>query len=373
MARRATGWTLFSKRGSWYVHFTFRARRYRIALGTSDRALAEPRAAETFAQVVSGRFAATSTRAKPLALDGLLSAWIAAVGPTYDVETVASMRGYARKFVRAFGRLDRITTASIGQYQRARLLQVTRLTLRKERSALKMFLRWLVEEGALAEIPPFPDITSRTLGTRSGTQRLEPVAIDTKQARAILAALPEWTHRKINGRLWPIRARYILAWETTLRPGTLAKLSVPEHWKPGSDELVIDAAHDKTGYGRSVPLTPRAVAALESCAPESGLIFGRRDFRDTLKRVASSVLGPELGAQFASYDFRHGAATELMARSDDLLGVGYMLGHRNLTSTQRYVHASKEAARRVLSVTIPSPPRKASPKTAHKHRAKEGT
>jgi hypothetical protein len=45
--------------------------------------------------------------------------------------------------------------------------------------------------------------------------------------------------------------------DTTLRPGTLNKLSVPENWAPGE-----------------VPLTDQAIAALEAAAPKSGLIFG---------------------------------------------------------------------------------------------------
>jgi site-specific recombinase XerC len=48
------------------------------------------------------------------------------------------------------------------------------------------------------------------------------------------------------------------------------------------------------------------------------------------------------------YDFRHSVATELTERSGNLLGVGYLLGHRHATTTNQYVHARRRAAESVL-------------------------
>ncbi len=38
----------------------------------------------------------------------------------------------------------------------------------------------------------------------------------------------------------PIRPRYVVAYETMLRPATVSRLSVPEHYTRGALELVLD-------------------------------------------------------------------------------------------------------------------------------------
>jgi hypothetical protein len=55
-----------------------------------------------------------------------------------------------------------------------------------------------------------------------------------------------------------------------------------------------------------------------------------------------------LPAKVKPYDFRHSVATELTERSGNLLGVGYLLGHRHATTTNQYVHARRRAAEAVL-------------------------
>ena len=46
--------------------------------------------------------------------------------------------------------------------------------------------------------------------------------------------------------------------------------------------------------------------------------------------------------------------TGLTERSGNLLGVGYLLGHRHATTTNQYVHARRRAAESVLSGQIES-------------------
>ena len=46
---------------------------------------------------------------------------------------------------------------------------------------------------------------------------------------------------------------------------------------------------------------------------------------------------------------RHSLVTELTERSGNLVGVGYLLGHKHVTTTNHYVHARRRAAESVLS------------------------
>jgi hypothetical protein len=59
-------------------------------------------------------------------------------------------------------------------------------------------------------------------------------------------------------------------------PISIARLSVPTHWRPGARAMNITADIDKARFARELPLTPRAVDVLERCAPKQGLVFGRQ-------------------------------------------------------------------------------------------------
>jgi hypothetical protein len=69
------------------------------------------------------------------------------------------------------------------------------------------------------------------------------VHIVREEALEIIVHLPRESKR-IGERRWPIRARFMVPWETGLRPTTLAQLRVPENYRPGAKELVLDDADD---------------------------------------------------------------------------------------------------------------------------------
>src|SRR5690606_12068082 len=102
----------------------------------------------------------------------------------------------------------------------------------------------------------------------------------------------------------------------TLRPETIAKLRVPEHWSPGERVLRITAAIDKEAHDREVPLTPRAVKALERVAPaEPGEIFGQHKAWRYLAPAAAKVLPPGKAAIFTGQHFRSAAITRWLESS----------------------------------------------------------
>ncbi len=80
-----------------------------------------------------------------------------------------------------------------------------------------------------------------------------------------------------------------------------------------------------------------------------GIIFPKFAWRHPLRTAALAAgLEPDRASQVKPYDFRHSVATELTERSGNLLGVGYLLGHRHATTTNQYVHARRRAAESVL-------------------------
>jgi integrase len=356
MGRRAQGFQVFPRGGLLYVRFTHEGIKHRVALGTADPREAETRASAEYARTLSGRRRkAVAPRGAALAsrrpLDEFLAEWIADQVGVYDETTCKTLETYAGHYDKFFTRLDHVTTESVNDYTRARLRKVLRSTILKERTFLRGFLAWCKDKGALDAVPAFDPVPKKATGVRSGPQRAKPVEITEAQALAIVDALPELSKR-IDGRRWPVRGRYRFAWESGLRPATIDELSAPEHYRPGSGVLVIDDDDDKARFGRTLPLSPGAVASLDAAvalADGKGLLFGAHEFDKALKRAAATVLGPELARSFAQYDFRHGRGTDLVDAGASLTGVAFLLGHKCLTTTDKYLRGNIRAAVRALA------------------------
>ena len=169
------------------------------------------------------------------------------------------------------------------------------------------------------------------------------------EINAVLVHLPEWHHAPRAPRPYPVRARFIIAWETALRPETLDKLCAPEDYRRGTDGLFIRDEIDKARFGRRLPLTDRARAALDSVCPDIGLIFGRHDHRNLLhKAAAKAELPPEKAERISPYDFRHSRLTFLAENSTNLAGIAYLAGHKNVSTTNLYIRPTEHAAEQVL-------------------------
>lgn len=159
----------------------------------------------------------------------------------------------------------------------------------------------------------------------------------------LLRALPVRTRRG-----HPARAFYTLLWETGLRRGTLRRLSVPEHYRRGARELAITKRIDKARVERTLPLTPRARRVLDAVCPDLGLVFGRVRYEYALRKAAraAEIDGAE---HLSDHDFRHARLTYWGERTDNLLGLQFLAGHKHATTTATYMHAGRKAADAVLA------------------------
>lgn len=356
MGRPSKGVSVRWKRGWAYACFTWDRYEHRIALRIprgqkGGQRAAEEAAARAYAKVVSGE--RRPVRRKPgqlLDLADLLDAWLEGKTPTLDPKTVPTLEGYARRFVDYFESLDKITEASGLAFGQARLGQVLRTSVLRELSYLREFLRWCKTQGALSTVPHIPRLPPKAQGRRSGPQRAKSVHISEEQAQAIIALLPEQS-KKIAGRKWPLRARFAFMWETALRPETISRLSVPDHWRPGVRFLEITNEDDKARWGREIDLSDKAVALLEEVAPKRGIIFGSHAFYKAIKKAAVAVLGPIKGKLFAPYDFRHGRAKNLLDAGGPIRGVSYQLGHLRVSTTDKYLAPERSAGHEALRVS----------------------
>lgn len=329
------------------VRFRHGGKRVQIPTGCATAADASKRAADIYAKYVAGEW----ERGKPgplvntaTDLPELVADWTDAVAPERDEETIERYGRSAKHWVAHFGTMRAFfDEARRADYVRLRLTKVLAPTVRYELSSIRGFLNWCKEQRLVSDVPVWPRISARTIGTRVHTFTTTDLTIE--EVVGILCALPVLS---ANAPHFIVRDRFIFAYETGLRPATIDQLR-RSHYRGG--EIHITPEIDKNRYARPIPLTDVARAAFERNLPddEDGLVFGRHTYEIYLKAAARTVLPPERVKTFTAYDLRHMRGTHLAEATGDLPGIAYLFGHLQLTTTNKYMHPTKRAAMRVLS------------------------
>jgi integrase len=369
MGRIAAGWTIEWRRGIAHVRFTHGGHQHLLSTRTRDLGEAAGEAARLYARTVAGTAPrrVLPQRLRKMPLEQLCTKWLASLDGILDPETIATYETtyVGRHWLQFFGTLDdMIDPLEREAYRSQRLRFVTATTTKKECWALDKFLRWAKDQGILDAVPAPLEWTKRMTGTRSGPQRQHAQVLQEDQVHQVLQALPAWREHGPRARLrrsFPIRARFSVAYETSLRPSTLDELVWGDWMGPS---LRLRSEDDKSRYGREVPISERAQATLEQLREEAAargldvgdaaLVFGRHTYTKTLRRSAAAA-----GlAGIAPYDLRHSRGTHLADRGASLTGLGYLMGHTQVATTNRYLRASAKAARDALILgTAPGVPR----------------
>jgi integrase len=363
MARRPEGWKLIRdpRTGKYLVRFTLNGRRFLRSTRERDFRRATLAAAQIYADEQRGDNEGSGSASEPAPQDDagaaltsaaplawLLAQWLASAETLLDETTHQSYKLYAKThWMPFFTSLSAITNGKVNEYVRARLRRVRRVTLLKELAALRRFLVWCEAEAHLKKAPLVTSPPRSVTGVDhdGGRRKKVRVEIDEVEAAKILAALPERTARGL-----PARAFFRVMWETGLRRATLFGLLAPGDYSRGRETLRIRDEIDKTRFGRELPLSRAARAALDSVCPEDGLIFGPRHYREVLTKAAETAGLSEFRARHLSYhDWRHAALSHMASKTTDLVGMAYLAGHRDVATTSRYVHANMKAAARVIA------------------------
>lgn len=349
MGRRAQGWTIRPKGEIYYVRFRHAGRRHEITTGESDAGQATERAAMIYADVVTGRQAPPTAAASPSTAASLLVAeWLVDTENTIAKSTRPLWRIYGRHFLKHFKTAADFAPATIGKYTRARLGEVKRETVTKELSALRSFFRWAKEQGHMSTLLEVPGVRVGVLGTKATTRKDDRTDVSPDQCAAVLRHLPDWSSAK-HPRRFPVAPYFRVLWETGLRPATVKGIECPTHYTKGARELRITDEIDKGRFGRTVPLTAAATAALDGTIGKPGPIFGRHDYRGFLRAAAKRAgLPAAIGDALVPYDLRHNRTTHLLEDTGNLPGVAFLVGHTKVTTTNGYARLGPRAARNVL-------------------------
>jgi len=358
VARKRQGWTLRSRTpgGVLYVRFACGGGTVERSTGRADGEGAAREARRIYADAIAREkpLPRKRLRAAEAGLEEVLASWLVSLTTTHDAGTLKTWRLYAyTHFEPFFEALHNLTTAQADLYMRERLGKVIADTVRREHTALRSLAAWAYRNGFIPEelsVPPIPKrVTGKPYERR---RRSKPVEMSEEEIAALITHLPAWSTSKRVKR-FPIRARFLVAYETGLRPELLDAIRAPLHYRRGQETLRITTELDKGRWARDVPLTAEARKALDSVCPKgkAGLIFGKHDYRPHLKAAAAVALPPDRAERFNGAHLRSARVTHLLERPEaNLPGVQFLVGHRSTATTARYVRPSARAARAALGI-----------------------
>lgn len=367
MARQREGWKCKPdpETGIYYVRFRHEGRRPKISTGERDPTVAQERAALIYAEVVSGRWDRNLVVGRPgQAFDEIIAEWLFAIKAkpgapvgsgsckpkTWDLYKI-----HGTHLARFFKTIDRVTGTE--DYYKARLTEVVRETCKKEITTLRRIMKWAKKQKYISAVPEldYPPKSSAGTPDKKRKHKRKPVPLDRDEALAIIAELPATSKRARRGNVkHAVRDFYVVLWETGLRPTTVEQIATPTHYRRGIGELKIDEVIDKVYYQRDLDLTPAARHALDRWAKdEGGPVFGVHDlrvpFRAACKAAAKKGKLAEWKSEEATqYDFRHGRTTDLLDSGASMVGVAYLVGHKHITTTNRYTHPERKQGKAAL-------------------------
>ena len=281
-------------------------------------------------QLDLGTFAPKETMPR---LRPMLERYVAEVTPTKKGESQERYRAaqlMKTKLADLF--MDKITGEVVAKYRDHRLTEVSNNTVRLELAFLSVVFEQSRKEWGLAVSNPVRQIRMPKPG-KPRTRRLE-----AGEEEALLTACAA------SGAHY-LHSFVVLAIETGMRFGELAGVL----WKyVDLEKRTIYLPDTKNGQARTVPLTTRAVTAIQILPRSiSGRLFTSKpgSIRSAFlivveKAKACSPEGMLKNLRF--HDLRHEAVTRLFEKGLNPIGVGMVSGHKTLSMLQRYTHLRSE-------------------------------
>ncbi len=232
--------------------------------------------------------------------------------------------------------LEQIDLLLLRQYLAQLHKNCSRTSIARKLSALKVFFRFLVREGVLADSPADVLFTPRR-------EQYLPKVLSAEQAGHLL------DHSPPGPRLLVLRdlAIFELMYSCGLRIGEVTGLDVGTIDIENQQVRVLGKGNKE----RILPIGRQACRSLQLYLDERGLLSqrealflnqrgGRLTSRSIQRNLKKRLLQLGLPTDATPHALRHSFATHLLDAGADLRVIQELLGHASLSTTQKYTRVS---------------------------------
>lgn len=319
---------------TYYIDVTVDGRRVRRSLGLKNKAAAEAARARIELAVAQGKPPFTDADQK---LRDLIDVYIPYCKARNTSKTVSLKKTYLGRFLEFVGNvgLKRIKRADIENYVSHRVKSGNNPAVNRELTTLKHFFNFAIQKEIIEKNP--------VQGVKRLTENRRPIKLLSDKE---LADYFDYC-QKNDPLLYDLSA---VAYNTGLRRGDIVKIM-------GTDVnverriLTVAVSKRRGELMLYVPLNEKALEVLARRKADNGkgYLFPSRngahivDFKKRFERAKEAT-----GVDFRFMEFRHNCATALLAAGADIYTVKEILGHSNLTTTERYLKLVDERKRAAL-------------------------
>ncbi len=321
----------------WYFDlYDEHGRRLRRSTKTSNKKLAEKRMAEVLTQIEDGRWS-EKQRERTVTFDEMLKRYLNEC--TNKASTIERKEGALKHLQAMFSgmTISEMTPETIVEYKLNRkkdraadstVLNEVRMLSNAFNTAIKTW-RWCKEN----------PVSQVKLG-------LKPGRVDRWLTQEEEKALLSKADGKMRGQLPEI---IILGLNTGMSQEELINLKWQNINLP---RKILITTREKTSVTRTIPLNNTAMTLLKEKAKVksiAGYVFyngaNQRIDRAKLKQHFKKAVTDSKIDHFRFHDLRHTFATRLVQAGVDLYKVSKLLGHKDISTTQRYAHHYPESLR----------------------------
>lgn len=311
--------------------------------------------------------AAIPTLAQFLKSDGAYAAWLE-IHHSSSKATLGRLKTRFPELIKR--RLDNITPATLEPWKVRRVKEVTRETINRDIAALRAALGRAVKLKTLAG-NPLAGVEIMKVDRNKQVVR----ALTAEEKKSLIDASIERDDKKraerVSSNQWRTERGYklkpeiskfadvltpavIVSLDTGLRSGELFALQ----WRSvdlKERTLRVEGDHAKSYQTRTQPLNNTALRTLrdwwlQQGQPKKGFVFSINDQKiKCLKKSYYSVLSNtgisrqnEKGERVVWHSLRHTFGTLLGAANVDPTTLKKLMGHANLSTTERYLHTDAE-------------------------------
>jgi len=330
---------MFKRDGKWWVSITFRGKRIRRSTETQNLGLAKSIEAKLRTDLIEGKYF-DKYEGERKTFGEMMDRFMKEHSPKVAQNTQDSYRASLKHLLKFFGGLvlSEITVKKVHEYKQARKAagggapSINRSLAMLSKAFSLAFREWeWVKDNPVSKV-------SREKES-SGRDRW----LTGEEERRLLEHSPQWLREIITFDL-----------HTGLREDELLSLT----WdRVDLFRRVIIIQESKNGAPRTIPLTKTALGILTDKASIinlKGIVFPssatKKINAQNLNRAFNAATRKAEVQDFHFHDLRHTFATRLAQRGVDLYRISKLLGHYDISMTQRYAHHCPESLRGGIEV-----------------------